>query len=626
MTHGKWRVEPPAGSKRCLALTISVAAAAIVLSQCRREEHAAAERPPSTVFGQQVKPGALAGFNLLLITLDTVRRDHIGCYGFADARTPTIDALAGRGILFDHAMTGNPSTLPSHCTIMTGLEIPNHGVRANARFILDQGITTLAEVLKGQGYNTAAFIATHVLNSHYGLAQGFDHYDDEIPRPTKQGANQPFNPAVRRADNITDASMAWLTDHLDTRPGKQFFMWVHYFDAHVPCNPPAKFARLFPGRPYDGEIAFADSQLHRLFDFLEAHDLQDRTLIVLASDHGEGLGDHGEEDHSRLIYDTTMRIPLIMSCPPVFDAPRRVDDVTVGTIDIMPTVLSLLGVTCDLQMDGIDLVTSTVSRDRAIYLETMAPFLNHGWASLHGWRRIQGKYISAPLPEYYALIEDPNELDNLLEADPGAAQNYAAELSVHMEQWADIENTPRTAFATSPEMARQLASLGYLDTGGPDDIGSGKLPDPKDMVPILDSLLYDRPPELHDRSCELVDVPGRDRASYRRGRILVLKARNTFPHRTAYLTTLGIAEFRLGNTEAALAHLVDAEQVRTSAGQDTPPRAIAFLAMTLHRLGRSSEAKSELDRLRRVVQNDQVTANDAARRFLSEAEATIDAR
>ena len=604
-------------------MAAAVAVVGIVVARNMRDARQPVNKPSCGMFGGRLDRGALADFNLLLITLDTVRRDHIGCYGFADARTPTIDGLATRGVQFDQAVTGSPSTLPSHCSMMTGLEVPSHGVRTNAKFVLDQRITTLAEVLKLHDYGTAAFVGTYVLDSRFGLSQGFDHYDDQVRPPDYQPGRRSRG---RGADNITNASIVWLKGHLDTQPGGRFFVWAHYFDAHLPHSPPEEFARLFPDRLYDAEIAFIDSQIRRLMDFIEARDLTARTLIVLTSDHGEGLGEHGEKAHSRLVYDTTMRIPLIISCPPFFDVPGRIDEVTVATIDIMPTVLSLLGINSDLPFDGIDLATSAVPRHRAIYLETLAPLLYHGWASLHGLRLIDAKYIAAPLPEYYNLIDDPHELNNLLDAAPHAADGLVAELHTLMDQWPPIDEIARAAKPLSSEAVRRLASLGYVSTGAADAGRTVKRPDPKDMVPIFETLRRGSPAQWHRKSRQMTRSPDNDQGAYRRALILAETAYSEDQQNADYLTTLGMARYRLGKNEAALAALNDAERLRAAAGLDSDGDNVAFVAMALHQLGRVEEARAKLHRLRAVGSGAAGlirSGGDTTQRFLAEADTLI---
>lgn len=590
---------------------LATASAVTAPAGSARGEPESRPTPSNTVLGPQLTRGSLSGFNLLFITLDTVRMDHIGCYGYADARTPTIDALAARGVQFDHAITGNPSTLPSHCTMMTGLEVPTHGARTNAKFALDQKVTTLAEVLAGRGYATAAVVATLVLDSQFGLDQGFDRYDDRI------------TPQPRRADRVTNVAIDWLERHLDGAPPPAFFLWVHYFDPHKPYDPPAPFAAFFQDRPYDAEIAFVDHELRRLLAFLDGRNLTSRTLIVVASDHGEGLGEHGEEDHSRLIYDTTVRIPLILSCPPVFEAPRRIDDVTVGTIDIMPTVLSLLGVETGLQMDGVDLTTTSISRDRAIYLETLAPLVYHGWAPLHGLRRIEGKYIQAPLPEYYDLRHDPHELQSLLETNPGVADKAAAELAALMRRWPPVEKTVPNAKPMNRRFVERLASLGYVTTVAPGDPPPSKRADPKDMVPLFRALNDDSPEQLHAKSREVVQVPGANRGTYRRALILAEVAYKQAPDNIEYLTTLGLAQYRAGRHAEALTTLLEAQKKHAERGEEVDAVAEAFTAMALHRLNRRDAARARLDRLRALMEHDKYAGDVAAHRLFAEAETLI---
>ena len=574
---------------------------------------------PLTLFQERLRPGELAGWNLLLITLDTTRADHIGCYGYADADTPTIDQLAARGAQFDHAVTSVPSTLPGHCTIMTGLEAPSHGARINGHF-LDDEVTTLAEVLKGEGYATAAFVATYVLDSRFGLGQGFDNYDDTLFRgdpKTGQGSRP------RRAEDITDAAVKWLTRQFETHTEQPYFTWAHYFDPHLPYDPPGEFASRFADAPYDGEIAYTDVHVRRLLDFLEQRGQMDRTLIVLTSDHGEGLWEHLEEDHSRLIYDTTMHIPFIVSCPQLHDAPCRIDDVTVGAIDIMPTVLSLLGVKADIAMDGIDLVTTAVSRDRAIYIETLAPRLYHGWASLHGMRRIDSKYIQAPLPEYYNLANDRGELNNLLEGDPHAADELAAELASQMARWPTVDKSVATAHPLSAHEVQQLAALGYVNVEVSDGSQSARRPDPKDMLPIYKVLLRNHPVELNSKSRDIAARSDADKGAYRRAVILARAALARVPQDGRYRTTLGMAQYRAGDYEAAAETLNRLDEIASTSRAESASAAGAFRAMALYKLGRTDQARAALEGLRVAMKQTAQSKDEAAQAFLAEAESLI---
>ena len=603
-----------------LLLTL-VAVVLIASGGCARDETPPADAgstasPGVLVFGNQLSPGQFRDFNLLFITIDTVRRDHLGCYGMADAQTPTMDALAARGALFEHAVASQPSTLPSHCTMMTGLDVPSHGARTNGKFVLHERIVTLAEVLAERGYATAGFVATYVLDARFGIGQGFDTYHDQI-KPTGWRPGQPI--PSKSADIITDLSVSWLNEHLNGPAAGRFFMWVHYFDAHLPYDPPDRFAAMFPDRPYDAEIAFIDSEMKRLLEFLDRRGLTEQTLIVLASDHGEGLGQHGEKDHSRLIYDTTVRIPLIVSCPPFFDAPRRVDQVTVGTIDIMPTLLSLLGIDAALNMDGIDLVTTPVPRYRAVYLETLAPLLYHGWAPLYGLRRIDAKYIEAPLPEYYRLTDDPDELDNVWQGDPDAATALAAQLQRVM---AKLEQRQRAdgPRPLDPATERRLASLGYVTTATSAVAESPRRRDPKDMVPIFEWIRRDPTPELHRRARELVVQTDLSDYLYRRGLILAETAFEKMPREPQFLTTVGIGRYRLGRLQEAVEALTDAESLAATAGAGRDPLNEAVLVMALHRLGRVEDA----DRRWREVSTWAADRDEVTTRILREAAALLE--
>ena len=618
----------PGGRTIRLALVL----AAVAANGCRERDVPAsehqAEAPRETAdslacLQRQLAPGDLAGWNLLFITFDTTRADHLGCYGYATAQSSTVDGLAATGAIFDHAVAPVSATLPSHCTMMTGLEAPNHGVRTNGHFNLGEDKITLAEVLHDHGYATAAFVATYVLNHRFGMSQGFDTYDDERLRG-EPGSDGRFIP--RRADYQTDVAIKWVTRHLDSRPQQPFFMWVHYFDPHLPYDPPGEYSKRFADKPYDGEIAYADFHLRRLLDSLEANQLLDSTLIVLTADHGEGLFEHLEKDHSRLIYDTTMHVPLIINCPQLHDDPCRIDDITVGLIDIMPTVLSLLGIDAGLTMDGFNLLTARVDAHRVIYIETIAGLLYHGWASLHGLRSIDKKFIKAPLPEFYDLRADPGELRNLLETDGHVADELAAKLEKTMSAWAPVEAVARTTDRLEKRVAKNLAALGYVSTRTPEDAVDRVRPDPKDMVPLFEDLSRKTPKELRELSWHTVRSGGPDEASNRRALILAQAAAKRKPHDSVFLTTLALAWYRT-------AAYVDAiETLRRLDGIPSPDEkvysvyATACRVMSLHRLGRLDQAKAAMTELRTEMEAPWASGDEAARALLTEAASIVDVR
>ena len=359
-----------------------------------------------------VSPGAARGWNVLLITLDSVRPDFLGCYGRTNAGTPAIDALAKEGIRFAHAVTAVPVTRPAHATIMTGLLPPHHGVRDNGPFRLSESHQTLAESLKATGYATAAFVASFVLDARYGLNQGFDTYDDDMTdgRLTR---GQLYPSPRRRSDAVTDSAIHWLDNREDLStdrslekgrdtgpPGEPegrtstapFFVWVHYRD----------------------KTRTVDEQVGRLVNFVRERKIGDRTVIVLVGAHGEAYGEHSEDGHGLLLYEPTVSIPMIWHAPALFGESRVVAGQLVGTVDVVPSLLDLLGVSAGPSVDGLSLVRFVRAPDEPLYMETLAPKLRHGWSPLFALRRLGDKLIHAPAPEYYDLGTDPAEEHNLL--------------------------------------------------------------------------------------------------------------------------------------------------------------------------------------------------------------------
>ncbi len=427
--------------------------------------------------------GAAQGFNVVVVTLDTTRADRLGCYGYKAAATPVLDRLAAEGIRFADAVSPAPLTLPAHASIFTGLDPPNHGVRHNGTFRLDEAHTTLAEVLLEHGYDTAAFVSAFVLDGRYGLDQGFVHFDGTFE--SQRGQASAGRDAQRSARAVTDAALDWLR----SRPAeKPFLLWVHYFDPHFDYSPPQPFAGLFRANPYDGEIAYMDSQLGRLVAALDQTDDAERTLMIIVGDHGDGLGEHYEQTHSLLIYEATQHVPLIVRSPGLFRGPYVVDDVVVSISDVFATVLDLLGIDHNPPGDGISLLKCRDQPNRMVYMETMATYLEHGWAPLHGLRRHRDKYVFAPTPEYYDLESDPHELDNLLSGRPSneaklAATELKTELAARMKDSPTAEAVAGAAMDPDRDALRRLQSLGYL--GGDTEPGEYELRNPRDMMPSL---------------------------------------------------------------------------------------------------------------------------------------------
>jgi len=496
---------------------------------------------PKAGWPESMTPGSAAGLNLLLITLDTTRADHLGCYGFDAAETPVLDALAAQGVRFHDAVTSVPITLPAHTTMLTGLDPPNHGVRDNGEYSLNPEKETLAEILGNAGYETAAFVASYVLNARFGLDQGFGVYDTNFTVATGTLTLEGTPALERPAAEVTGAAVSWLKQRKRDRP---FFCWVHYYDPHARYVPPPPFDARFPDQPYDGEIAYMDQQIGVLLEGLEADGARNNTLIVVVGDHGEALGEHGEPFHSKLIYESTMWVPLIFACPGKFRGPYVVDDVVVSITDIFPTVLELLAIEDSPPCDGKSLIHASADRDRTVYIETLAPFMDHGWSPLYGLRRHEVKYILAPRSEYYDLRVDPHELDNLYYRVSGAAlaarNTLVTELSTLLAKWPSLDGVLATAQELDAEAIEKLQSLGYV--GGTPEAkpdADGQLADPKDMIRTLQDV---------ERAGELERL-GR----FEEAMVIVQRAATVSPNDPRVLVMMGNIHLRLNQREEAFA-------------------------------------------------------------------------
>lgn len=468
------RKAPPRSPRRAallagLALLLVLAAAAAWLLR-------GGARAGDVRLSDRLAPGDARGYNLLLVTLDTVRWDHIGCYGSTEARTPHIDALMGHGFRFDQAIASTPLTLPSHATILTGLYPPAHGARDNGRYIVGPEVESIAEAFRDAGYRTGAFVGCFVLDRRYGLDQGFDAYDFRTGSGRYRPSMVDFN--ERSATEVSDAAIAWLRDPAVSAGGAPFFLWVHYFDPHLPYLSPLQERPEFLGRPYDAEIAYADQELGRLLAELDRLGARERTLVLLVADHGESLGEHEEATHGMFLYESTLRVPFLLSCPGLFTGPSVAREQLAGLVDVAPTVRSLFGLPAAAS-DGLDLLQPEAPRTRALYLETLHPYHSAGWSPLYGLRTPEEKLIRAPVPELYDLAADPRELRNLY-ARSRSAERLERELSALQELWADAPDRSRELDAEERE---RLASLGYVSSAG--DPVRRTLADPKSMMGLF---------------------------------------------------------------------------------------------------------------------------------------------
>jgi arylsulfatase A-like enzyme/tetratricopeptide (TPR) repeat protein len=423
--------------------------------------------------------------NLLVVTLDTLRADRLGCYGYAAARTPRLDALAARGLRFAQATTVTPLTLPAHSSLFTGTFPPFHGVRDNGGFYLGEEQITLAEVLRDRGYRTGGFISAFVLDSRWGIQQGFDRYFDDFDL-TKFEKAAGMDAIQRPGAETVDEALRWLREDR-SRP---FFAWVHLYDPHAPYVPPADLADLFPrtaSGAYDAEIAATDVQVGRLLDSLEAAGRLSNTVVAVVADHGEMLGEHGEPTHGFFIYDAAVHIPMILAGPGISTA--VVPD-QVRIVDVMPTALELLGVAAPAPVQGVSL--TPLARGQRLnlqaYSESWYPRYHYGWSELVSVQDGRFKLIRAPRPEVYDLAQDPGELSDLSGQDP----RRTAGLRRTLEQMAARIASSRAVKgpqAIDSETAERLEALGYVGGGvSARHLEERPRGDPKDKIELYNLL------------------------------------------------------------------------------------------------------------------------------------------
>ena len=422
--------------------------------------------------------------NVILITIDTLRPDHLGCYGYKQIRTPNIDALARDGMRFERAYTPVPVTLPAHTVILTGTYPMFSGMHDFAGNKLSSDQPTLASVLKEDGYTTGAVIGSAVLDSRFGLNHGFDFYYDHFDFNRLQEAN--LDAMERPGNVVADLTLDWLGKNYK----QKFFLWMHLYDPHYPYQPPAPYNEQYKDHPYDGEIAFADVQVGRLLQFIKAKGLYENTLVVLAGDHGESLGEHGEKTHGFFIYNATLHVPLIIHLAGP-NQPKVVTEL-VSLADLMPTVLQGIHTAVPPQVQGRSLLPlMTTLRDgksRDLYAETFLPRLHFNWSELRGVETENYHFIDAPRPELYDLGQDPGETNNLFSEKPAVAQEMRLKLAELLRTYSATHELGEKA-ALDPALLERLRSLGYAAFSGggntSTDVGQ-KLADPKDRIAVYE--------------------------------------------------------------------------------------------------------------------------------------------
>ena len=501
----------------------SLPALALVLWLCTAESS----------FGQAPAGRAKAGKpapNVILITIDTVRADHVGCYGAKSAETPTLDGLGRDGVIFERAISQVPLTWPSHAVILTGMYPFQNGVQDFTGQPLDARFRSVAQAFKQHGFATGAVVSAFVLDRSWGLARGFDFYDDAFA--PEAFVNRDLGLVDRRAGESVDRALAWLKKN----PRRPFFFWLHLYDPHSPYDPPEPYRSRFQGHLYDGEISYADHEVGRLIAWLKMNRLYDPSLILFASDHGESLGDHGEHEHGFFVYNSTVHVPLIVKLPAGSGVrPGRVSR-PVETTAVAATLLAGAGIhdTMGGQLQSRGLFDANPPADDAAYSETFYPFSSFGWSPLHALETSRYHYVEAPQPELYDLVADPEEKNNL------ASQQTATVAVLKDKLQGLLRNHPYTPTGEgnsglSTDALDKLRALGYVAYRSPvsaDALALG-LADPKSKLWEFNSIL-----ESED-ALRVGDVA--------KGRSLLLQVREKDPE--MYVVSFVLGETALGQQQ-----------------------------------------------------------------------------
>ncbi len=422
------------------------------------------------------QPATAAASSVLFITIDTLRADRIGIYGAKNVETPNIDRLAREGAWARHSTVHVPLTRPSHISIFTGRYPAEHGIRDNVAPALAPDVPLLAEHFQQQGFSTAAFVSSVVLTRQSGLARGFEHYSDKFD--IGEDDARFLNTIQKRGDVATGEAIAWMKEH------PKFFAWVHLYDPHDPYEPPGRYAVAYADRPYDGEVAYSDELVGQMIATLRDANRLDNTLVVVTSDHGEGLGEHGEDVHGYFVYESTLSVPLVFRGPGV-TAGTRLDTLT-RSVDLFPTLLDLAGIRRADAPTGAGRSLAAALRGEKIeeepsFAESLVPLIHYGWSDLRTVRDGRWKYILAPRPELYDLDRDPAEANNLAPQEPARARALRAGLEgrLRLEQQAATSDAARSSVPA--DLLEKLGALGYLSPGGPTETKASGA-DPKDKL------------------------------------------------------------------------------------------------------------------------------------------------
>ena len=528
-------------------------------------------------------PSAVQARHVVLISIDTCRPDYLSCYGFNRPTTPNIDKLAAESILFTNAISPVPITLPAHASMLTGTIPPYHGVHDNMDYRLSQGQVTLAELLRQNGYTTGAIISAFVMDSQFDLDQGFDHYDDTfMASRTTIGINE------RRGDETSQLAVQWLDEHKD----EDSFLFLHYYDPHASYDPPQPFAARFADDLYAGEIAFVDHCIGLVIDKLKDLGLYDSTLIVITGDHGEMLGEHGEDTHAYFIYQSALRVPLIFKVPGAGAA--SIDD-GVGLIDIFPTICSTLGIETPEHGQGEDLTgyfsNTGARRERVFYCESFTPTKYYDAAGLLGIIVGGWKYIHTARPELYDLINDPHELNDLAAEQPARVDTCRRQLDETLQSTV-LEDDSDSMVALDAESLARIESLGYVGGSVSKDFrldqNHNKL-DPKDLIEF--HTVWGRVRVDQVAGTEYANESPVSPAQYDEDKAICQELIRRYPRFFTPHLCLGSIAMIENDDPAAVSHLRDALRLQPDEFQSH-----ALLGRSLGRLEQFDEAIEHLER------------------------------
>ena len=527
--------------------------------------------------GRGSTPAPVRARHLVIVTIDTLRADRVGAYGYAVAATPHLDALAREGAMALSASAHVPLTRPSHVTLLTGRLPSETGIRDNFAPAIVPQVPLLAEVLKKAGFATGAFVSSVVLDSSAGFDRGFDVYGDEFEAT---GKARFLNTVQKRGDVTTGEAIAWLDRVAPT--GQRVFLWLHLYDPHDPYEPPEPYASRFAGRPYDGEVAFSDDLVGRLDGALARLGLRDRTALIVTSDHGEGLGEHGETLHGFFAYQTTLAVPFLVRGPGVRPGTRLAN--TARLVDVFPTVLDLLGVAApEGARPGRSLAPALAGGpagdEPIVYAESLVPLLHFGWSDLRVLREGRFKYIQAPRPELYDLKTDPGETTNLAGKEPARAEALRKALGTILDAERAQSKSAGPAPAIAPELLEKLGALGYVGGAAPADTPTPGA-DPKDRIEdfrIANELIREGLARLHE---------GAFAESASRFRAVLARGISSFE-----------VHFYLARALSGLGRYAEAARHFEEAARRSPSHAPAWvgLARSLVAAGRKQEARKAFE-------------------------------